>query len=317
MRTIYKEYNSAFIVEKSKVNRLIGIVQEKLNEFGLQTSEQFEAHLSGHKTFETNSLAEIFELDNSHRNRIKQLTVKCAVNALGATIPEHQVRIDFDGELPTDISITIESQNTKWAMDTMSVAEEQVERTLQRGFMYKIRRLDIPILIALLAVLFSIGLPLVLSLFSRSGDSTEQPLTTSSPMNTMWLTESDLKELEAKLRDNQALTNDQAADVLTRQLKNILAEQKSKEQKARLSSASVFRDWRLLLLISPIIIILIAFIYLTRCYPPAVFLWGDAEEWYQILVNRRRNIWSLIIGAMLIGIISNLFVFGLSGFVHP
>jgi len=309
MRTIEKQYDSPFIADKSKVTRLMSVIQDKLNEFTLPRTEHFQVHLSSNKTFETDSLTEVFELDNSPRSRIKRLIITCGLTVLGATSPEHEVKIDFDGRPKTDVSITVRSSNTKWAMDTMSVAEEQVERTLQNEIMGKLLRHT--------AQFISISV-MVLAMATAIFLLPDTPNRAQSPaVNTMWLTNSDLNELSVILQNPGNLSNEKATEILTRQIRNIIAQQKEAEQGKRGSSVSIFKDWRWLFIIAPILLIIASFVYVTRCYPPAVFLWGDAESWHQSLINKRKTVWSLIIGAMLIGIISNLFVFGLGGLLRP
>jgi hypothetical protein len=48
------------------------------------------------------------------------------------------------------------------------------------------------------------------------------------------------------------------------------------------------------------------------CYPLRVFVWGDYEEHYNKLVERRNFIWYSVIAALIIGILGNLFVFGVT-----
>ena len=128
---------------------------------------------------------------------------------------------------------------------------------------------------------------------------------------TMWLTQADLNELAQKLQETPALTSEDVAGISTRQVQNIL----STKNTTRLAN-NLF-SWRLLFVVAPILLVGVALTYLvTKCYPPAVFPWGDAEEWYSSLINRRKTIWSLAIGALLIGIIANLFVYGIGGFLQ-
>jgi hypothetical protein len=77
----------------------------------------------------------------------------------------------------------------------------------------------------------------------------------------------------------------------------------------------ILADWRFWLVLSPVVIIAFAVFYLFKtCYPSAVFLWGDMEEWYGKLLRRRSIIWQVIVISMSVGILSNLFVFGLAGY---
>ncbi len=71
-----------------------------------------------------------------------------------------------------------------------------------------------------------------------------------------------------------------------------------------------------LFIIFPLIVIMCCIVYVIRnCYPRTVFLWGDCEIAYTNLASKRKTLWTVIIAALIIGILGNLFVFGLSGYV--
>jgi hypothetical protein len=40
------------------------------------------------------------------------------------------------------------------------------------------------------------------------------------------------------------------------------------------------------------------------CYPSAVFLWGDVNDRYASLVNRRKILWGVIISLIVVGVLS-------------
>lgn len=129
---------------------------------------------------------------------------------------------------------------------------------------------------------------------------------------TMWLSANDLRELETTLQGKPILTSQEAAEVLTRQIRNLAA-----GQKPRPLPIAWLLGWKALLVLSPVIIIGISFSHLAvKCYPRAVFAWGDFGEFYETLVSRRKTVWNVIIGALLVGMVSNLFVLGLSAFLQ-
>ena len=74
-----------------------------------------------------------------------------------------------------------------------------------------------------------------------------------------------------------------------------------------------YKDARILFVIVPILASFASVMYLyVKCYPPAIFSWGDAEEWYKTLLSRRKTVWSFLYGSLILGIVANLFVFGLT-----
>lgn len=61
----------------------------------------------------------------------------------------------------------------------------------------------------------------------------------------------------------------------------------------------------------PLLIILVCAGYLVvRCYPRAVFLWGDEVERYNRILHARRIIWGVII-ALTLGVLSTFLYTGL------
>jgi len=47
---------------------------------------------------------------------------------------------------------------------------------------------------------------------------------------------------------------------------------------------------------------------IAACYPWAVFVWGDIEQHYTALLARRKSLWTVIVSALIIGVLTNLFV---------
>lgn len=304
MKVLSKVYSSPFIAEKTKITRLLKVIQDKLSEHTGQVAEHFELRFHDGKTFETGSPDDVFGLDNSARNPIRRLVISCSTTPAGAAHPAHKAEIDFDGlATKTKIAATVLSDSIKWATESLDVIEEQVERTLQSGIMPKLSATLGDIIISwIVGVLFltaTLGVLLA-------------PSTPSKVADTMWLTENDLRELSTTLERKPNLTSQEAAEVLTRQIRNLTA-----GQKPHSNPIAWLFSWRLLLVLPPLIIISVAFSYLVlKCYPRAVFPWGDCGELYGTLVSRRKTVWQVIIGALLIGMVGNLFVLGVGTFLQ-
>lgn len=70
------------------------------------------------------------------------------------------------------------------------------------------------------------------------------------------------------------------------------------------------------LLLVPALLTILSLAYLIKyCYPGSVFLWGDFIEHYNAIIERRKFVWNAIVISLLVGILGNLFVFGLSPFM--
>jgi hypothetical protein len=98
-------------------------------------SELFHVEFGDHKTFHTDSVQHVLDLDNSERSRVERLIITCAA---GPESNQHVIQIDLDGRHPVNVTIEVRSEDRKIAEDVMSVAEEQVERMLERRIMYRI-----------------------------------------------------------------------------------------------------------------------------------------------------------------------------------
>ncbi len=130
----------------------------------------------------------------------------------------------------------------------------------------------------------------------------------------MYLTSKDIEELKPLVQDGKSLNPIQHAEVVTRQIRNIISRQDESALSALLNSIS---DWRFSAILLPILVLIGSILVLARSYPSAVFLWGDAEEWYRNILNRRAWVWNVIIGALLVGLVGNIAIFGISSFFSP
>jgi hypothetical protein len=213
---------------------------------------------------------------------------------------QHSISVNFDGQPPADVSVLVRSNNGVWTGETLSVVEEQIDRMLQRGAMeFLSYKRGSPFFTLVIVTLMSLGSAL---LITRGFDRPGWHLA-----DRMWLSDQDLRELEP-IATNPALAKDHLAEVLSRQIGNVL-----RDRRAEASVWVSVTRWRSILIFAPALVIALAFLYLLfKCYRSAVFPWGDAEEWYKSITNRRRFIWSAMIASLLVGILGNLFVFALS-----
>lgn len=295
---IEKRYRSAFVVEESKVTRLLGVIKESIPQEGLLYEESLDAYLSGAKTVEAKTVQEIMALDNSERSKVKRLVIRCEAKPNVKDDAAHFVRVDFDGELLGDVAITVVSDEGRIASNVVSVAEEQIERMLDRGLIQRLLtnrevRLAVPLMLAGMITVAMLTVPArVASRLSK----------------TMWLAPSDLADIEPMIRGTKAIVPDQATDILTRQLRNVIAQQSA-------SPFSSLADWRVIVLLVPVMILLGAFVTLSFCYPRAVFLWGDAAEKSRRLLARRRWIWNVVVATLVLGLIANMAVFALGSLI--
>jgi hypothetical protein len=128
----------------------------------------------------------------------------------------------------------------------------------------------------------------------------------------MWLRDHDLDRVEQILSQGRPINDEDMRDVTTRQLRNILDDYRPKRSPQTGWSRN---KWSLV--IPLVILVACGFILLATCYPTAVFYWGDEVQRYANLLQRRKVLWSIIIGVPIIGLLANLLVIGVVPWLPP
>jgi hypothetical protein len=207
--------------------------------------------------------------------------------------------INYDSDLAssifsTSIILAGKAQDSSWVNETISEIEEQIERTIQRDLIYRIKSLPFFTSIATLAICI---LVLVGSLAIMK--------TSEENMNRLGLSLEDKKQLIELKKSVE--TTEQKIDFIYSVLVN------SVKEKDRIKLFDSFSKPSTYFIITPMVVIILTFAYLiANCYPVYVFDIGDYGEYYRKIVERRKYLWSLLFSSLIIGIIANLFVFGIS-----
>lgn len=287
------------MLEPTKLNRLIDIIHERLADHQYTTThDSFEVFLTGNRREEMTNVDDVLALDNSPKHKIQRLLIVCSASTTGAAKPEHEVHVDFGspksatidgGSKKKVVAISVRSDIVGWASRTLSELEEQVERTWLHYTQ--------PVLTLLGILLF---LLLVFSMQLAAMRPQGQVGT-----GTMWLQGSDLDRVEALVRDQRTITDQELREVVTRQLRNVLEAERPQKSAAK----SGIRQ-QLFVLIPAFVILSCIFILFSTCYPMAVFLWGDEVDRYSDTVQRRKLVWNLIFGILFVGLLSKFFYEG-------
>ena len=133
-----------------------------------------------------------------------------------------------------------------------------------------------------------------------------KPTTKTDFQNAMWLNSQDLDRVDEMLKQNPTLSEDQVREIVTRELRNVIRDQKpSNDAGIRLTKTKLF------LMVPLVIFILITSYLLVFCYPSVVFLWGDEVERYNNLRQRRRNLWTVVVIGFVVNLAASLFFSGL------
>jgi hypothetical protein len=304
MKHIHKEYQRPFLLEPTKLYRLVGKIHERFEDHPNSTLyDRFEVFLSGSRREEMTTVNDVLDLDNSRKHKIERLVLVCSASTPDAARPEYEVQIDFgypkpSGPAPNSstklVAVSVRSDDNAWASRTLSEVEEQVERTWIHYSPFIGGSLIV--LIVLLAVmLIVLTFPLIPLRFA---DIPGPP--------TLWLKSSDVDRIEAMLREHPTLTDENLREIATMQLQNVFGLPRPPR------SIPPNQVIRTLFLAVPLIVVFACVLALVKCYPSAVFLWGDEVERYDNTLQKRKVLWNIIIGVTVVGVLSKFFFEGLS-----
>jgi hypothetical protein len=291
MINVHKEYYQPFLLEPTKLGRLVDKIHERLKDNEeTRPHDTFEVFLTGNRHEEMTALDQVLALDNSSKHKITRLIVTCSSSSLGAARPEHEVQVDFARTQPSSsggsskvVAVSVRSDAAGWASRTLSEVEEQVER----NWLHHVQ----PVVI--LSVLLLVALLLLASRFV----SLRTPLGSG-----WWLNASDIDRIETMLAQRPTLTDEELREISTMQLRNVLAARRATRQTQENQTR------RTLFLVVPLSVVVICIVVLLgTCYPSAVFLWGDEVQRYASTVQRRKVMWGIIIGVTVVGVSSRFF----------
>jgi hypothetical protein len=292
MTQIDKEYTQPFLIEPTKLTRIVDKIHERLHEHAdTTTHDSFEVFMSGNRREAMDNVDAVLALDNSSRQKIQRLLLSCTATSPNASHPEHEVQVDFGkpraaGTTGTTgvkvVEISVRSEEPGWVRHTLSEVEEQVERTWQPR-----PHLLVILFVALLLVLLG-------AVLFRA--SSEAPTQTLDILRSMWLRDRDVERLEQMVGQNRTLTDEEMREIFTRQLRNVLDDAKPPQ------SAKKGQTRQAVLTLVPIGIVLVCFIVLLKSYPSNVFLWGDEVGRYENILQRRKIAWGIIVGCVIIGV---------------
>ncbi|WP_437285674.1 hypothetical protein [Sorangium sp. So ce406] len=273
-----KTFDSPFLVDPSKLSRLRGVCLEKLGE---NVREEYEVASSGDENLKLSSIDDVTSLDNSKRQRIKRINIQY-------TAGNNSININLNGNWFTYTSISVTGPSKPWTLDTFSKVEEQTERLLQSDIVARARPW--------------IGLSsIILVMWGGCVTSTiSSPSSRMSHKDTLWLNSKDIEELKQSI--NKPGTDPVATllDIQKRQISNLSAfETTQAHSKIIVTKHTIFGAL-------PFVAVIVVTIYmLIACYPSAVFYWGDAKEWYDRIVERRKLLWWGVVIGSAVGVLGN------------
>ena len=303
--SVEKRYTSAFVLDRAKLARILNVVTERLSQAPNRSTEsqtsprvQYEVMLRSGKELSFQSSEEVLQLDNTLRDPIEDLTIEArSRNA------ERSCKLSFSAK---KITLRVAGLDIKDSNEIFAIIDEQLERTFEKGFMYKIGKLEgllldstVMPLLFLLLVLVTVGV-------------TSQKALSGHVDGTVFL-EADIEHLKEQLL--KAHTADEKVSALVAvQMASLNRTREYYQPSPVALLAKKMMTVRMGFLAAPFIIIVVCFLYLlAKCYPSAVFLWGDIEAQYnQKTLKTRDVLWGVIVLGLIVELLGNMFSYALS-----
>src|SRR5687768_13249550 len=99
MKQIQKEYPKPFMLEPTKLTRLVDKMHERLNEHSPTVQrDQFDVFLAGNRHEQMSKVEDVLALDNSKKQKIQRLVISCSGGRKVAARLDDEVQVDFGGK---------------------------------------------------------------------------------------------------------------------------------------------------------------------------------------------------------------------------
>ncbi len=291
---INKSYSNSFVLDKSKAVRINDIIDtnfKKANVDSIKT--EFKITLSNEKELNLDMFSNIFQIDNGRKNKVEKLLLQWNAS-------NNDVSISFTDKPSVKVDVT--GTDLDWTNELFAEIDEQVERTKVFSLIHKFKGEGYLFRLIILMI-FSISILILGQIFSN--DISERPNISNAD-----------KSVLTEMATNARTTDEKITFLFEVQLKSFNIGIQNEKPKSFFDNLGVyFSDWRTYMIIIPIISILgILWYLLARCYPVSVFDWGDMADEYKKIIERRKLLWNIVIGSIIIGILTNFFVFSVTSF---
>lgn len=290
-----KEYKKPFKLDETKLTSIVGVLRSRLSEASSGNYvERFEAFSSATARDDLSSLDALMALENSRKHSVERLLISASSTSMNDPAHRREIQVDFSTEAtlgdPSDrkdkiVAITVTGDASSWTSLTLAAVEEQVERTWQQGLL--------PSMVALMALMIGILGILISPYWSWS--------TERFGADTLWLTAPDLARAKARLAQDMPLSDQELRDLTALQLRNVIRANQPDSAAAKKKS-----DGSQLLIYPLVFVVFCAAILIWKCYPKAVFYWGDGKEHFDTLLKFRNTLWTLIASITLLAVLGNM-----------
>jgi len=280
-----KYYSSPFVLDKGKLARISSILSKA---HGQDHTLSYLLHFKTGRKLNLPSLDDATSLDNTMRDPIVALTVDSHGKGGSANV-------DFTSDDSyLDVKVTIWSSDNDAANDLYGALDEQVDRTLVKGLVSRLAS----------SVIGRVVLTIVLAVSFISVVCTTQLSLIPAPSAPSQTVESTL----AKRAQTARSDHDKLQIIFEKTVNDLQPNTPVQPAQPMFTARSAF------IALPAAIIVLVLIYMLWTCYPLAVFAWGDWEQHYRNILKRRQVLWTVVVVATILGVVSNLFVVSLPAF---
>ena len=278
---------------------MLSVIEDKFKSASISHISKYEIILQDGKKLSVPDIENILSQDNTVKNPIMVLAIKYE----GSNGDSNSQCELVYRKKRSNIFLEIKSKNERWAKELFAEVEEQIERTILSGSIYFFKREGFSDNVAVF-----LGIIMAFILFAAI------ILIPTPKKSTFFLSESNVKEL-LTLSQN-ANSTDEKINLLYESHVSQLNNLSSKSTTESLIDSIKNINLQTVFILIPLVVILVVSGYIVKyCYPCPIFLWGDHETYYNSIINRRRTLWNVIVSALVIGILGNIFAIGFSQYI--
>lgn len=291
--------NRTFILTARKFGRIVEISKERIDKVaaGLPVVERFAVTFANSKDVTLSRLEEVLALDNGIKNRIVEIKYSLWTDDQGEK--SHWINVDYDAQSSITIQLAAASRNITWMEDTVGALEEQVDRTINSELPSFVR--GVPEL-AIAGTFFG-------ALIVGVSGAVFTEKRTKSPLG--------LSQEESSALASLAKSASSDGEKLNFVFRYLSASLDAPTDKPSFV-AQYASDYRTYLIGVPLLVAAFAaFAAITWFSPRNVFVWGDFEEHYAKLTERRKFLWYGVVASLVIGVLGNLFILGVTPSLGP
>ena len=132
--TIRKDVNSAFVLDKTKLTRLLDVIEQRYEDLNDNISQRFDVTLKNKQVITVRSADELFNLDNSIKNPITTLDIVGSK----ANSDDLVCKVSFSSYHGSNIMMYINTRDNQHTSRFFAEVEEQVERAFTKYWIHRI-----------------------------------------------------------------------------------------------------------------------------------------------------------------------------------